>query len=145
MKIALHSQTAASVSINSIQKLFKGKAQNQILGWGAGIILAVGTTTYLSRLARIAKSIVIITRSDFDKSSIQYVVHISFKNPVSQSIRVKYPFVKLSYQGTTLASSVPSNQVITIPANGTVEATLRIDFDKEKLLPHHLNNTAINT
>lgn len=116
-----------------IRNLIKGR-KAKYLGIAAGVLAVGGGATWAIRLNRIAKEVVIITRSDFDKANFQYIVHVSIKNPVSQSIRVKYPFVRLNYQDKVIASSVPSNQVLTIPANGTSETTLRIAFDRDKLL-----------
>ena len=116
-----------------IRQLTKGKGKTY-LGIAAGVLAVGAGITWAIRLGRIAKEVVIITRSDFDKTNFQYIVHVSIKNPISQSIRVKSPFVRLNYQDKVIASSQPSNQVLTIPANGTSDTTLRIAFDRDKLL-----------
>lgn len=116
-----------------IRQLTKGKGKTY-LGIAAGVLAVGAGTTWAIRLGRITKEVVIITHSDFDKTNLQYIVHVSIKNPVSQGIRVKSPFVRLNYQDKVIASSQPSNQVLTIPANGTSDTTLRIAFDRDKLL-----------
>jgi hypothetical protein len=43
------------------------------------------------------------------------------KNPAKGSFKVKFPFVKLTYKGTTIGSSQVADKDITIPAYGQVK------------------------
>ena len=100
---------------------------------GSGLAL-VGGVTWLNRLGQIAKQIVVEQRSDFDRKRMEYIVNATVKNPVSQAITVKYPFVRLAYQGTVVASSQPKADKVRIPANGQVSFQLRIGFDREQVI-----------
>lgn len=100
---------------------------------GSGLAL-VGGATWLNRLSRIARQIVVEQRSDFDRRRMEYIVNATVKNPVSQAIAIKYPFVRLAYQGTVVASSQPKAEKVRIPANGSVSFQLRIGFDREQVI-----------
>ena len=100
---------------------------------GSGLAL-VGTAAWLNRLGRLAREIVIEQRSDFDRQRLEYVVNATVKNPVSQAITIKYPFVRLAYQGTVVASSQPKADKVRIPANGQVSFQLRIGFDRQQVI-----------
>lgn len=45
-------------------------------------------------------------------------LHLLLKNPTKGSFSIKFPFVKLTYKGTTVGSSQVVNQDIKIPAYG---------------------------
>ena len=101
--------------------------------WAAGGLAAIGSLSYLKRLVDIAKEIVIVTRSNFDRAMLVYVIEVTIKNPVSQSIRIKQPFAELRYKDDTIASSAPSTLILDIPADGTSQTTLRVSFDRDKI------------
>ncbi|MES2386499.1 MAG: hypothetical protein V4543_00750 [Bacteroidota bacterium] len=111
----------------------KSKSGRKWIAWVAGGAIVIGGATYLTRLARQATQIDIKTLPDFDKSKKQVLVNLTFTNPVSQSVKIKYPYLKLEYEGRTVATSQPKDEVITIPANGTATAQLRLDLDPVKI------------
>lgn len=45
-------------------------------------------------------------------------IDVLLKNPTKGSFAIKFPFVKLTYKGTTIGSSEAANKDITIPAYG---------------------------
>ena len=111
----------------------KGKSGKSWIGWAAGGIAAIGSLSYLKRLANVAKEIVIVTRSNFDRAMLVYVIEVTIKNPISQSIRIKQPFAELRYKDSVIASSTPSSAIIAVPADGVSQTTLRISFDRDKI------------
>ena len=104
------------------------------VGIGAAIVGLVAVGSYAKRLASIAKNLVIITRSNFDKAKLLYLIEVTIKNPVSQSIRIKQPFAVVRYKNAVIASSEPTTQVIGIPADGQSQTNIKIAFDRDRVL-----------
>ena len=104
-----------------------------LIGWGSAAIATLAALTWGSRLSSIAKNIVIITRSNFDRAKLIYLIEVTIKNPVSQSIRIKQPFAVLRYKDAVIASSEPSSQIIGIPADGSSQTNIKISFDRDKV------------
>lgn len=85
---------------------------------GTGVVLTGG---YLLKMGRTSANIETETKAKihkFDLTGITVRVDAKIKNPTESSLRIKYPFVKLSYKGDTVGSSQVVNQDITIPKFG---------------------------
>ena len=85
---------------------------------GAGVVLTGG---YLFKMSRVSASIETETAAKihkFDLSGITIRVDAKIKNPTDGSLKIKYPFVKLSYKGDTIGSSQSIDQDITISKFG---------------------------
>lgn len=85
---------------------------------GAGVVLTGG---YLLKMSRTSASIETETKvkiHKLDLTGITVRVDAKIKNPTEGSLKIKYPFVKLSYKGDTIGSSQSINQDITIPKFG---------------------------
>jgi hypothetical protein len=85
---------------------------------GAGVVLTGG---YLFKMSRASSNIETETTAKIHKldlSGITIRVDAKIKNPTEGSLKIKYPFVKLSYKGDTIGSSQSIDQDITIPKFG---------------------------
>lgn len=87
---------------------------------GTGIVLTGG---YLLKLHRVSSSIQTEVKAQIQKldlSGITIRVDAKIKNPSSGGLRIKYPFVKLSYKGNVIGSSQVIDKDITIATFGEV-------------------------
>jgi hypothetical protein len=85
---------------------------------GAGVVV---TGAYLFKMSRTAANLETEIKTKIHKldlSGITVRVDAKIKNPTEGSLKIKYPFVKLSYKGDTVGSSQVINQNITIPKFG---------------------------
>jgi hypothetical protein len=85
---------------------------------GAGIAAAVWGAAYMLRLNRLSNELETVTKVSIykiDLSGIQLKVQVTLKNPSGGSVNLKYPFVKLVYDTTTIASSQVKDVDVTIP------------------------------
>ncbi|HMT75219.1 MAG TPA: hypothetical protein PKA77_14190 [Chitinophagaceae bacterium] len=78
---------------------------------------------YYKRLKKMQVELEIIPKAALQKLSTDGLtirVDVLMKNPTKGSFKIKFPFVKLIYSGSTIGSSQVVNQEITIPAYGEV-------------------------
>jgi len=90
-------------------------------GWfilGAGV---VGGAVYLSRLNKFSQNLESVLAARIHKiglNGITVAVNAQLKNPTKTGIKMKFPFVKIMYNGNTLATSQTVNQDIEVPRFG---------------------------
>lgn len=85
---------------------------------GTGVVLTGG---YLLKMSRTSANIETEIKSKIHSlklSGLTIRVDAKLKNPTDGTLKLKYPFVKLSYQNSTIGSSQVVNQNITIPSFG---------------------------
>jgi len=78
---------------------------------------------YYKRLKKMQVELEIIPRANLQRLSADGLtirVDVQMKNPTKGSFKIKFPFVKLIYSGSTIGSSQVVNKEITIPAYGEV-------------------------
>lgn len=85
---------------------------------GTGVVLTGGYLFKLSRTSANLETEIKAKIHKFDLTGITVRVDAKIKNPTEGSLKIKYPYVKLSYKGDTVASSQVINQDITIPKFG---------------------------
>jgi hypothetical protein len=90
---------------------------------GAGVVgLALGGT-YLYNLNRLSGELEVVTKAMIYKVTLTGIVlrvDVTLKNPTGGNIKVKYPFVKMQYNGSTFASSQVKDTDYEIPKFGEV-------------------------
>jgi hypothetical protein len=95
-------------------------AQKYLL-WGTGIVgLALGGA-YLYNLKRLSGELEVVTKAMIYKVTLTGLtlrVDVTLKNPTGGSLKVKYPFVKMLYSGSTFASSQVKDIDYEIPKFG---------------------------
>ncbi|HEY8937483.1 MAG TPA: hypothetical protein VIM65_19795 [Cyclobacteriaceae bacterium] len=85
---------------------------------GAGVLASLYGASYILRLNRFSQELETTTKVAIQKislSGIELRIDVTLKNPSGGSVRIKQPFVKMIYNGGTLASSQISNVNITVP------------------------------
>lgn len=85
---------------------------------GTGVVLTGG---YLFRMSRTSANLEIEVNSQLlklDISGLTVRINAKIKNPTDGTLKIKYPFLKLIYKGTTLGSSQVIDKDITIPSFG---------------------------
>lgn len=85
---------------------------------GTGVVLTGGYLFKMSRTSANLETEIKAIIHKFDLTGITIRVDAKIKNPTEGSLKIKYPFVKLSYKGDTVGSSQVVNQDITIPKFG---------------------------
>lgn len=89
---------------------------------GTGIsALVVGGITYLRRLNRTANELEVMPQLYLHKITLQGIViriNVKLKNPTRTQIKMKFPFIKLLYKGTSIGSSQVVNRDIILPQYG---------------------------
>jgi hypothetical protein len=98
--------------MSSLIKILAGTAL------GAGVI---ATVSYLKRLKKAEAELEVIPNASLYQLSWNAVtikVDVLMKNPTKGAFKIKFPFVKLIYNGTTLGSSQVVNKDISIPSFG---------------------------
>ena len=98
--------------MSSLIKILAGTAL------GAGVI---ATVSYFRRLQKAQAELEVIPSASLYQLSWNAVtirVDVLLKNPTKGAFSIKFPFVKLIYNGTTLGSSQALNKDIHIPAFG---------------------------
>lgn len=118
---------------------------------GAAVVAAV---TWLARMNRASVNLEVVPAIKLHKLDLQglYIrVDLQLKNPTRSAFKLKYPFIKLSYKGTSVGSSQVVNQDITLPAFGEAQISeimiripvLNIFSTAGKLFTALQNNEAI--
>ena len=85
---------------------------------GGGLI---GGTIYLLRLNKMSvelESVPMVKIHKLDFSGLTLRVDVQLKNPTRTPFKIKFPFIKLVYKGTTVGSSQVVDKDIQIPAFG---------------------------
>ncbi len=85
---------------------------------GTGVVITGG---YLLKMGRTSANIETEIKAKIHSlklSGISVRVDAKLKNPTDGTLKLKYPFVKLSYKDATIGSSQVVNQNITIPSFG---------------------------
>jgi hypothetical protein len=93
------------------------KTSHILIGAGAVAALYYGGS-YLLKLNRLSNELETETNASIHKvslSGIDLKINVKLKNPSGGSIRVKYPFVKMIYGKSTVASSQVKDVNIPIP------------------------------
>ncbi|MDO9185882.1 MAG: hypothetical protein Q7W13_07715 [Bacteroidia bacterium] len=85
---------------------------------GAGVVVTGGYLFKMSRTSANLETEIKAKIHKLDLSGITVRIDAKIKNPTEGSLKIKYPFVKLSYKGDTVGSSQAINQNITIPEFG---------------------------
>ena len=94
-----------------------------IVGTGIGGAV-VAAATWLFRLNRASVNMEVVPEiklHKFDLTGLYIRIDLQMKNPTRTVFKIKYPFVKLSYKGTSVGSSQVVNQDITLPAFGEAQ------------------------
>ena len=121
---------------------------------GTGIGAVVAAAVWLFRLNRASVSMEVVPAiklHKFDLTGLYIRIDLQLKNPTRSTFKIKYPFVKLSYQGTSVGSSQVVNQDITLPPFGEAQISaimvripiLNIFSSAGKLLSAVKNNETI--
>jgi hypothetical protein len=91
-----------------------------------GVLIGTGAVmgyAYYKRLKKMQVELEIIPKANLQRLSgdgLTIRVDVLMKNPTKGSFKIKFPFVKLIYSGSTIGSSQVMNKEITIPAYGEV-------------------------
>ncbi len=86
--------------------------------FGAGLLAAV---SYVKKLKKTQAELEIIPTANLYQlnwNSIVLRVDVLLKNPTKGTFSIKFPFVKILYNGTTIGSSQAVNKDVKIPAYG---------------------------
>jgi hypothetical protein len=89
--------------------------------WGLGLAGGIGGIAYLLNLNRLSGELEIITKALIHKATLSGLVvrvDVTLKNPSGGSVRVKHPFVKLAYGGSTFATSQVQDKDYELPKYG---------------------------
>lgn len=81
----------------------------------------IGTTVYVLRLTKMnaeLETIPMVKVHKLDFSGLTIRVDVQLKNPTRTPFKIKFPFIKLVYKGTTVGSSQVVDKDIQIPAFG---------------------------
>lgn len=85
---------------------------------GAGAVAAIYGVTYLLKLNRLSNELETVTKVaiyNVSLAGIDLRIDVTLKNPSGGTVKVKQPFVKLTYGDKVLASSQVVDKDITIP------------------------------
>lgn len=91
---------------------------------GAGAAALIFGVPYLIKVKRLSDELETVTKLNIYKVSLTGIdlkIDVTLKNPSNGSITIKYPFVKLLYKDSTIASSQVTNQDIKIPEFGEIQ------------------------
>lgn len=81
----------------------------------------IGGTIYLVRLNKTSvelETVPMVKIHKLDLTGLTLRVDVQLKNPTRTPLKIKFPFIKLVYKGTTIGSSQVLDKDITIPAFG---------------------------
>jgi hypothetical protein len=81
----------------------------------------IGGTVYVIRLSKSSaqlESVPMVKIHKLDLTGLTLRVDVQLKNPTRTAFKIKFPFIKLVYKGTTVGSSQAIDKDITIPAFG---------------------------
>ena len=81
----------------------------------------IGGTIYLVRLNKMSaelETVPMVKIHKLDLTGLTLRVDVQLKNPTRTAFKIKFPFIKLVYKGTTVGSSQVLDKDIAIPAFG---------------------------
>lgn len=87
-------------------------------GIGAGIVAAASYVSRLKKTSAELESVSKISIHSVKLDGITIRIDSVLKNPSSTKLKLKYPFVKLIYNNSTIGTSQSINKDITLPAYG---------------------------
>ena len=85
---------------------------------GTGVVITGGYLLKMSRTSANIETEIKAKIHSLKLSGLTIRVDAKLKNPTDGTLKIKYPFVKLSFQNSTIGSSQVVNQNITIPSFG---------------------------
>lgn len=85
---------------------------------GTGVVITGGYLLKMSRTSANIETEIKAKIHSLKLSGLTIRVDAKLKNPTDGTLKLKYPFVKLSFQNSTIGSSQVVNQNITIPSFG---------------------------
>lgn len=85
---------------------------------GTGVVVTGGYLLKMSRTSANIETEIKAKIHSLKLSGLTIRVDAKLKNPTDGTLKIKYPFVKLSFQNSTIGSSQVVNQNITIPSFG---------------------------
>ena len=85
---------------------------------GTGVVITGGYLLKMSRTSANIETEIKAKIHSLKLSGLTIRVDAKLKNPTDGTLKIKYPFVKLAYQNSTIGSSQVVNQNITIPSFG---------------------------
>ena len=85
---------------------------------GTGVVITGGYLLKMSRTSANIETEIKAKKHSLKLSGLTIRVDAKLKNPTDGTLKIKYPFVKLAYQNSTIGSSQVVNQNITIPSFG---------------------------
>ena len=91
---------------------------------GTGVVVTGGYLLKMSRTSANIETEIKAKIHSLKLSGLTIRVDAKLKNPTDGTLKIKYPFVKLSFQNSTIGSSQVVNQNITIPSFG--EANIEV-------------------
>ncbi len=83
--------------------------------------ILIGGTIYVVRLNNISaelETVPMVKIHKLDLTGLTLRVDVQLKNPTRTAFKIKFPFIKLLYKGTTVGSSQVVDKEISIPAFG---------------------------
>ncbi|MES2398311.1 MAG: hypothetical protein V4549_20020 [Bacteroidota bacterium] len=83
----------------------------------------IGGTVYVIRLNKMSaelETVPMVKIHKLDLTGLTLRVDVQLKNPTRTAFKIKFPFIKLIYKGTTVGSSQVVDKDISIPAFGEV-------------------------
>lgn len=86
----------------------------------------IGGTVYVVRLTKMSaelETVPMVKIHKLDLTGLTLRVDVQLKNPTRTAFKIKFPFIKLIYKGTTVGSSQVVDKDISIPAFGEVIIT----------------------
>jgi hypothetical protein len=91
---------------------------------GAGVAGAGLGLAYYLKMQRLSKELEITTKVSIWKVQLMGLVlrvDVQLKNPSGGSVSIKYPFVKMQYNGQTFATSEVRSDNFPVPAYGQIQ------------------------
>jgi len=81
----------------------------------------IGGTIYMVRLGNTSaqlETVPMVKIYKLDLTGLTLQIDVQLKNPTRTAFKIKFPFIKLAYKGSTIGSSQSIDKDITIPAFG---------------------------
>lgn len=92
------------------------KAHHIIIG--GGLLVGIGLLARLYRNSKHLEFIYNVRLHSIDWKKITVAIDTRIKNPMNGGIRIGFPFLRVRYGESTIASSQSVNERVKIPANG---------------------------
>ncbi len=91
------------------------------IAFGAGILILIGS---VAKAANSTKKVVITPKANLHSiglTNIKIRVDLNLRNPTDTDVKIKHPFIKLTYNDKDLGSSKPENKNLSIPKLGELD------------------------